>query len=127
MSKYLFQNYRAINADNYAALPEVFQKEMQHIGAFDDLIQTIEDLINSCSEEFPEDPDLNLFDVVNEENPEKVLYHFWHYLDEYGHLFFADSGKSADIGMMNFNFELHDGSPASIELAKELQDSYYND
>ncbi len=129
MAKYLFQNYRAITLENYTELPEVFQKEMQHIATFDTGYEnkSIEGFMKVCFDEYPDDPEWSLYDVVASENPEKVLYHFWHYFDEYGSLFFADSGKDADIGMMNFRFELHNGSKESIQLAQDLEEAYFND
>lgn len=127
MYKYDFNNYRGVNRKNYQELSDVFQKEMQQIAKFDSGYNdgTIESFMIACETEFPDEPDWDLYDVVLTDHPERVIYHFWKYFDEYGSLFYADSGEDAGVGMMNFDFMLHDGSIEQLKVCKELQESFY--
>jgi hypothetical protein len=130
MYTYSFENYREINAENYKELSDVFQKEMQQIAQFDSGYESdgsIEGFLAICKAEFPDDPDWGLYDVVLADRLEKVIYHFWRYFDEYGSLFYADSGKDVGIGMLNFNFMLNDGSTEQLKLCEELQESFYEE
>lgn len=129
MYKYSFENYRAVNKENYKKFPDVFQKEMLQIAQFDAEFYggTIENFMKVCEAEFPGEPDWDLYDVILTEDPEKVVYHFWKYFDEYGSLFHADTGEDTGMGMMNFNFELHDGSAEQIQICNDLQQSFYEE
>jgi|GEM_PF-3384771 len=129
MHKYNFENYHAVNKENYKEMPEIFQKEMKQIAQFDAEFYggTIERFMEACVAEFPDTPDWDLYDVVLTDAPEKIVYHFWKYFDEYGSLFHADTGEDTGMGMMNFNFELHDGSAKQMQICKNLQQSFYEE
>ncbi|AEA44556.1 hypothetical protein [Fluviicola taffensis] len=130
MTKYSFENYREISIENYKELSDVFQKEMQKIAKSDSFYSndgSIESFMGSCKAEFTNDSNLDLYDVVLTDHPEVVIYHFWKYFDEYGSLFYADSGEDVGVGMMDFNFVLTEGSIEQLKLCKELHESFYQD
>ena len=138
MANLIAQNCREVTIHTYKQLPEIHRKQMARVATlgFGPEYSTAEDLLYVCCEgapetaiiDYPQTAMIYLWDVVAEENPERVLYNCWRYFDEYGSVLFADSTEDAEVGCSNFLFEAYDSHlPEKVALAADFQRAFFGE
>lgn len=123
----LFKNKRKITADNYKKLAPIHLQQMSICATtgFGKEYTTPEDLLEQCGDGSMEEGYVLLFDVVNENAKDKVLYECWIYLyDETANVFFAGTINDVNVGMSQSFFEDYTEGE-NTQLTEDLQQAYY--
>lgn len=127
MATLQFKDKREINAGNYKELAPVYLKQMA-IGAtlgFGEEFNTPEHFLEQCGDGDINDGMVELWDIVDESEPEKVLYDCWYYLADTANVFYAGTDKDTGIAMCQDSFDNHIGGAEADALAEALQKAYY--
>lgn len=119
--KLVFKNCRKINYQNYKELAPVYIEQMAISATlgFGKQYTTAEDFLDQCSEG-DDSVMIELWDVVSENEPEKVLYDCWVYIVDTANVFYAGTANDTGIGMCQWYFE---GSLEDDEKETNLVDA----
>jgi hypothetical protein len=130
MARLIVDYYLESSPLTYKELPDFYQQQMGCVATlmFGEEYTTPEDLIAQMTQAGCEIEIeiIDIYHVFAEEDPGKVLYHVWKYMDEYGSVFYADTLTDAEIGHSNFTFTAYDsGNAEKVKLAEDLQKAFY--
>lgn len=126
MSRLTFTNCREISLDNYTELAPVFQEQMAisaRLG-FGAEFTTAAEFMDQATDGDP-DMTVELWDVVETANPEKVLYDAWIYLVDTANVFHHGTANDTGVGMIQFGFVEVDTNEET-ELALDMQEAFEN-
>lgn len=121
-----FINKRKITADNYKELSTLHLQQMAICATtgFGTEYTTAEHLLEQCGDGNIEDGYALLFDIVNINEPDKILYECWLYLfDETANVFFVGTTNDVNIGMSQSFFEDYTDEK-NAQLTEDLQAAY---
>lgn len=121
-----FQNFREINAENYKTLSEIQLQQMAvsaTLGFGAEYI-TAEHFLEQSGDGDINDGVVELWDVVDTENPEKVLYECWVYLADTANVFHVGTTNDTQAAMCQWSFDDHTGDGSNEELCSDLQKAF---
>jgi hypothetical protein len=126
MSRLTFTNCRHIGMDNYKTLAPVFQEQMTISSAlgFGTENPSATDFIDQSTDGDP-DAYVELWDVVETANPDKVLYDAWIYLVDTANVFHHGTANDTGVGMIQFGF-VDINTNEETELALDMQEAFEN-
>ena len=122
MATLQFKNKREINAENYQDLAPVYLLQMAKAATlgYGEEFTTAEDFLSESGDGVIEDGIVELYDVVDSNNPNKVLYDCWVYLVDTATVFHAGTDTDTGVGMSKWSFNKH-SKEADDTLAADLQ------
>lgn len=125
MATLLFKNKREINGSNYQELEAYYQQQLARAATlgFGEGCTTAEDFLAETGDGDMEQAYVELWDVVEESNPDKVLYNCWVYLADTASVFYAGSDKDTGVGMCQWSFDKH-LKDADDQLAADFQKAF---
>jgi len=128
MANLIFKNLREINVGNYKDLSETYLKQMAISATlgFGKEYKTPEHFLEQCGDGDINDGFVELYDIVEKENPDKVLYDCWFYLGDTANVFFAGTTKDTLAAMCQDSFDDHTADGSNEQLCADLQKAYYN-
>ena len=122
----IFKNKRKITGENYKELAPIYLAQMAicATAGFGKEYNTAEHLLEQCGDGNIEDGYALLFDVVDTNDQDKILYDCWLYLfDETANVFFTGTTNDVNVGMSQSFFEDYtDGK--NTQLTEALQKAY---
>ena len=121
-----FKNCREINASNYKKLSKIHLQQMA-LGAtmgFGEDFKTAKHFLEQTGDGDIEDGVVELWDVIDAKNPEKVLYECWVYLADTANVFFAGTATDTQAAMCQWSFDDHTGDGRNEELCADLQKAF---
>lgn len=126
METLFFKNCRIITQENYKDLAPVYLEQMGITAGFGfgEEFTTAEDLLEQSGDGDMEDAEVELWDVVAENEPNKVLYNCWVYLADTANVFEAGTAIDIGIGMCQWSFELLRTTEDKAELLDALQEAF---
>ena len=126
MANLLFKNCRNINAKNYKELSPVHIQQMESsaTSGFGKEYITAAHFLEQSGDGDINDGEVELWDVVDIENPEKVLYECWVYLADTANVFFAGTADDTDAAMCQWSFDDHSGDGSKEQLCADLQAAF---
>ena len=71
-----------------------------------------------------EDGAVELWEVIDAKNPEKVLYECWVYLADTANVFFAGTATDTQAAMCQWSFDDHTEDGKNEELCADLQKAF---
>ncbi len=126
MTKLKFQNCREITAENYKELSEI-QLQQMAISAtlgYGEEYTTAEHFLEQSGDGDMEEALVELWEVVEESNPNVVLYDCWVYLTDTANVFFAETTKDTNAAMCQWSFDDHTENGSNTELCEDLQNAF---
>lgn len=123
MAKLKFTNHRQITAQNYKALNEIHLQQMAISATlgFGEEYTTPEHFLEQSGDGDMDDAVVELWDVVEDSNPNVVLYECWVYIVDTANVFFAGTTKDTKAAMCQWSFDDHTGDGSGKELCNDLQ------
>ena len=124
-----FKNCRQINGENYKKLSKI-QLEQMAISAtlgFGNEFTTAEDFLEQSGDGDINEAVVELWDVIDTEKPDKILYECWVYLADTANVFFVGTTKDTQAAMCQWSFDDHTGNGGNTELCEDLQDAFDSD
>lgn len=126
MANLQFKNCRQIDANNYKQLTEI-QLEQMAISAtlgYGKEYTTPEHFLEQCGDGDMDAAVVELWDVVDTENPEKVLYECWVYISDTANVFLAGTITDTQAAMCQWSFDDHTSDGSNEELCADLQTAF---
>lgn len=126
MPKLKFVNHRQITAENYKELSEV-QLQQMAISAtlgFGKEYTTPEHFLEQSGDGEIDEAVVELWDVVEVEKPNVVLYECWVYLVDTANVFFVGTTKDTLAAMCQWSFDDHTADGSNTELCADLQEAF---
>lgn len=126
METLIFQNCRMITHENYKELQPVYLEQMAIVAGFGfgEEYTTAEHFLEQSGDGDIEQGEVELWDVVSENNLQKVLYDCWVYLADTANVFEAGTAIDTGIGMCQWSFEQLRNKEDKAELLNALQDAF---
>ncbi len=121
-----FKNCREITFKNYQELTEVYLKQMAICGknGFGEEFETAEDFLTETGDGELEEGFAELWDIVDAEKPEKVLYECWVYLADTANIFLPGTTNDTRIVMIQWDFENYSKNPELDHMIEPLQKAF---
>jgi len=126
MANLQFKNKRTINSSNYKDLAQI-QLQQMAISAtlgFGSEYTTPEHFLEQTGDGDIEDGLVELWDIVDSENPGKTLYECWYFLGDTANVFIAGTTEDTNAAMCQDSFDDMTGDGSAEELCKDLQRAY---
>ena len=123
MATLKFQNHRQITAENYKELSEIHLQQMAISATlgYGKEFTTAEHFLEQSGDGDMEEAVVELWDVVEADKPNVVLYECWVYIVDTANVFFAGTTKDTLAAMCQFSFDDHSGDGSNTELCNDLQ------
>lgn len=126
MATLKFQNHRQITVENYKELSEI-QLQQMAISAtlgYGKEFTTAEHFLEQSGDGDMEEAVVELWDVVDADKPNVVLYECWVYIVDTANVFFAGTTKDTLAAMCQWSFDDHSGDGSNEELCSDLQKAF---
>ena len=126
MATLKFQNYRKITAENYKKLSEI-QLQQMAINAtlgFGKDFTTPEHFLEQSGDGDIKEAVVELWDVVEADKANFVLYECWVYLADTANVFLAGTIKDTNAAMCQWSFDDQTGDGSNEELCNDLQSAF---
>ncbi len=126
MATLKFQNHRQITVENYKELNEI-QLQQMAISAtlgYGKEFTTAEHFLEQSGDGDMEEAVVELWDVVDVDKPNEVLYECWVYIVDTANVFFAGTTKDTLAAMCQWSFDDHTGDGSNKELCADLQKAF---
>lgn len=126
MATLKFQNHRQITAKNYKELSEIHLQQMAISATlgYGKEYTTPEHFLEQSGDGDMEEAIVELWDVVEADKPDVVLYDCWVYIVDTANVFFAGTTKDTNAAMCQFSFDDHSGDGSNEELCSDLQKAF---
>ncbi len=126
MATLKFQNHRRITAKNYKELSEIHLQQMAISATlgYGKEYTTPEHFLEQSGDGDMEEAIVELWDVVEADKPDVVLYDCWVYIVDTANVFFAGTTKDTNAAMCQFSFDDHSGDGSNEELCSDLQKAF---
>lgn len=126
MPTLLFKNGRGVNGKNYKTLYKIHlrQMEISATRGFGAEYITAEHFLEQCRDGDMNDAVVELWDVVDADNPSVVVYDCWVYLADTATVFFAGTAEDTLAGMCQWSFDDHSEDKSNKELCQDLQEAF---
>lgn len=126
MAKLKFQNHRQITAENYKGLSDIHLQQMAISATlgYGKEYNTPEHFLEQSGDGGINDAIVELWDVVEADKPNVVLYECWVYIVDTANVFFAGTTKDTQAAMCQFSFDDHTGDGSNQELCNDLQEAF---
>jgi hypothetical protein len=123
MATLKFQNHRQITAENYKELSEIHLQQMAISATlgYGKEYTTPEHFLEQSGDGDLEEAVVELWDIVDADKPNEVLYECWVYIVDTANVFFAGTTKDTNAAMCQFSFDDHSGDGSNKELCEALQ------
>lgn len=121
-----FKNCRIIDASNYQDLSEVHLQQMAISGknGFGEGTETAEDFLTETGDGEIEEGAVELWDIVDNSNPDKVLFECWVYLADTANIFNAGTTEDTRLVMIQWGFENYSDNPALDAYIEPLHKAF---
>lgn len=126
MTTLKFQNHRQITVENYKELSEI-QLQQMAISAtlgYGKEFTTAEHFLEQSGDGDMEEAVVELWDVVDADKPNVVLYECWVYIVDTANVFFAGTTKDTLVAMCQWSFDDHSEDESNEELCADLQKAF---
>ena len=126
MANLVFKNLREINSQNYKSLSEI-QLQQMAISAtlgFGEAYITAEHFLEQSGDGNINDGCVELWDVIDTENPNTILYECWVYLADTANVFFVGTTKDTNAAMCQWSFDDHSSDNSIAALCADLQKAF---
>lgn len=123
MANLKFTNQRQITAENYKELSNI-QLQQMAISAtlgYGKEFTTPEHFLEQSGDGDMEESVVELWDVVEADKPNIVLYECWVYIVDTANVFFAGTTKDTLAAMCQWSFDDHTRDGSGEELCNDLQ------
>ncbi len=123
MANLKFTNQRQITAENYKELSNIQLQQMAIIATlgYGKEFTTPEHFLEQSGDGDMEESVVELWDVVEADKPNIVLYECWVYIVDTANVFFAGTTKDTLAAMCQWSFDDHTGDGSGEELCNDLQ------
>ena len=123
MANLVFKNPRNINGKNYKDLSEVQHQQMAISATlgFGAEYTRAEDFLEQSGDGDIDEAYVTLWDVVEVEKPDTILYECWVYLADTANVFFVGTTKDTGAAMCQWSFDDHSANQSIAELCEDLQ------
>jgi hypothetical protein len=128
MANLQFKNKRTINSKNYKDLTQIHLQQMAISATlgFGSDYTTPEHFMEQTGDGHIDDAIIELWDIVDKENPDESIYDCWYYLYDTANVFFAGTTKDTNAAMCQDFFEDMSGDGSCEELCQDLQKAYFD-